>query len=79
MGFSDQGIDRTDFERKKLALRQRQREIDTQLANNREGDDNFKNTLISLLHLMSNAYDLFLLFLECTSEEEWCAREDSNP
>ncbi len=108
----DKVIDLTDFERKKLALRQRQREIDTQLANNREGDDNFKNALISFLYLMSDAYDLFMgstteqkrrlinfmfanlelkgttlcykmkkpfdLFLECTSEEEWCALEDSN-
>ncbi|MGH1384317.1 recombinase family protein [Kordia sp.] len=52
-------IDSDDFTRKKTALKERLDEIDLQLKENRNGDDNFKETLISLIDLASQAYDLF--------------------
>lgn len=52
-------IDRSDFTRKKTALNERLDEIDLQLKDDRNGDENFKETLISLVELSSQAHELF--------------------
>ena len=52
-------IDKSDFTRKRTALKERLEEIDQLLKDNRNGDENFKNTLISLVELASEAHELF--------------------
>ncbi|MVM32436.1 recombinase family protein [Spirosoma sp. HMF4905] len=55
----DGTIDRHDFETKKSRLREQQVAIETHISANREGDDSFKNALISLVSLSSQAHELF--------------------
>ena len=55
----DGTIDRQDFEIQKVRLRNQQADLETHIAANREGDDGFKNTLISLVSLSSQSLDLF--------------------
>lgn len=55
----DGTIDKHDFERKKQALRERQVQIRSCMAAHEEGDDNFKESLITLIQIMSEAGDLF--------------------
>lgn len=52
-------IDKQDFEGKRQALRDQQASIRTRLAAHEEGDDKFKDSLIALLQLSSNAWELF--------------------
>lgn len=49
-------IDRDDFEKKKHKLRDIQISVETKIAAHREGDDNFKNALLTLLSLISDVY-----------------------
>ncbi|HEY0901401.1 MAG TPA: hypothetical protein VGD95_04695, partial [Micavibrio sp.] len=44
---------------KRQALRDQQASIRTRLAAHEEGDDKFKDSLIALLQLSSNAWELF--------------------
>ena len=57
----DGTIDRYDFDTKKSSLRSQQMEVENHIAANREGDDSFKNSLISLVSLSSQAHELFTL------------------
>ena len=55
----DGTIDREDFETQKRRLREQQVDIENHMSANREGDESFKNALISLVSLSSQAHDLF--------------------
>ncbi len=55
----DGTITKQEFERKKLSLRDRQAKIRELMAAHEEGDDKFKDALISLIQLTSEAYELF--------------------
>ncbi|MBN8820638.1 MULTISPECIES: recombinase family protein [unclassified Spirosoma] len=57
----DGTIDRHDFDTKKSSLRSQQMDVENHMAANREGDDSFKNSLISLVSLSSQAHELFTL------------------
>jgi hypothetical protein len=56
----DGSITKQDFEQKKQRLRDQQKEIEDKIAAHRESDDNFKNTLIKLVSMLSDSHRLFL-------------------
>lgn len=56
----DGTIDRSDFEMQKSRLREQQKEVDQLIVANREGDDSFKNALISLVSLSAKTHELFV-------------------
>lgn len=55
----DGTIDKSDFDIKKTTLRAKQIEIENQIAVQRHGDDGFKDSLISILAILSNSHELF--------------------
>lgn len=55
----DKAIDKNDFEKKKAQLREQQIEIENLIAANRNGDDSFKDSLISMVTFLSKGYDAF--------------------
>jgi len=52
-------IDKTDFDRKKSQLREQQIDIENFIAAHRHGDDGFKDALISIISILSEAYEVF--------------------
>jgi site-specific DNA recombinase len=52
-------ITRDDFERQKLRLRDQQIDIETQMQSCREGDDSFKESMLFLLDIASEAHGIF--------------------
>ena len=56
----DKTIERSEFEFKKARLRDQQKDVENLIAANREGDEGFKNALISLVSLSAKTHDLFL-------------------
>ena len=57
----DGTVDRQVFDTQKARLREQQMDVENRIAANREGDDSFKNALISLISLSSQAYELFTI------------------
>ena len=55
----DKTIERSEFELKKGRLRDQQKAVENLIAANREGDDSFKNALISLVTLSAKTHELF--------------------
>lgn len=55
----DGTIDRKEFEQKKLSLRDRQADIRARMAAHEEGDDKFKEALITLLQITAKAAESF--------------------
>lgn len=55
----DGTIDRTDFETKKIQIRQQQIKLEQNIENARTGDDGFKETMLNLLNIAANAYEIF--------------------
>jgi len=55
----DNAIDRKEYDSRKLALRNRQMEIESHITAHRLGDDGFKKALCSQLAVVSEAFDLF--------------------
>ena len=55
----DGAITRTEFNHRREQLRERQIEVENQLAANRQGDDSFKDAMLLILDLCSQAADLF--------------------
>lgn len=55
----DGTIDKSDFDIKKTILRAKQIEIENQITAQRHGDDGFKDSLISILTVLSNSQELF--------------------
>ncbi|GAB3515849.1 recombinase family protein [Emticicia fontis] len=56
----DGTIEKGDFEGKKAKLRGQQIELENQIASHRFGDDGFKDSLISLLTLLTRSYEFFM-------------------
>lgn len=55
----DGTIDRKEFEQKKQSLRDRQADIRARMAAHEEGDDKFKEALITLLQITAKAAETF--------------------
>jgi chromosome segregation ATPase len=52
-------IEREEFEAKKSKIREDQSDLEQQIANARSGDDAFKDAMLTILSIASEAYDLF--------------------
>ncbi len=55
----DGTIQRDEFERKKTQIREEQIDLENNMAGAREGDDSFKDSMIALLDVISEAHTLF--------------------
>ncbi len=52
-------IEREEFEAKKSIIREDQNDLEQQISSARSGDDAFKDAMLMILSIASEAYDLF--------------------